>query len=64
MDKFSVAERLMRMDDRVWKLHAIPWSEWTRIPIGPLLILAIYMRAARRSGFVTIIDTASVRRFT
>lgn len=45
MDVFSFAERMMRMDDAVWRRHANPWSVWTRIPIGPLLVLAIYARA-------------------
>ena len=42
---FYAAERLMGMDDAVWRRHANVWSVWTRIPIGPLLVLAIYARA-------------------
>ena len=42
------------MDDATWARHANPWSAWTRIPILPLLCLAIWGRAwigARRSRF-------------
>lgn len=45
MDVFAGAERLMGMTDRSWRRHANPWSVWTRIPIGPLLVLALYARA-------------------
>lgn len=44
MDLFSASERFMRMDEKAWRRHANPWSVWTRIPIGPLLILAIFAR--------------------
>lgn len=45
MDIFAVTERLMAMDDAVWRRHASPWSVWTRIltPL-PLLALAIWSR--------------------
>lgn len=36
--------RLMGMDDATWRRHAHPWSVWTRIPILPLLALAIWSR--------------------
>lgn len=32
------------MDDATWKRHANPWSVWTRFPILPLLVLAIWSR--------------------
>lgn len=32
------------MTDAVWKRHANPWSCWTRVPILPLLCLAIWAR--------------------
>lgn len=32
------------MDEETWKRHANPWSVWTRIPILPLLVLAIWSR--------------------
>ncbi len=34
----------MAMDDATWARHANPWSVWTRIPILPLLALAIWAR--------------------
>ncbi len=33
------------MDDATWARHANPWSVWTRVPILPLLVLAIWSRA-------------------
>lgn len=33
------------MTDAVWQRHANPWSVWTRVPILPLLCLAIWARA-------------------
>lgn len=33
-----------RMDDETWKRHANPWSGWTRVPILPLLALAVWSR--------------------
>lgn len=44
MDIGRLLERSMVMSDRVWRRHANPWSVWTRIPILPLLALAIYSR--------------------
>ncbi|MHA1523666.1 MAG: DUF6653 family protein [Alphaproteobacteria bacterium] len=38
-------ESLMGMDDAAWARHANPWSVWTRVPILPLLVLAIWSRA-------------------
>ena len=32
------------MTDAVWRRHANPWSVWTRVPILPLLCLAIWAR--------------------
>jgi len=37
-------EGLMGMNDATWKRHANPWSVWTRIPILPLLAVAIWSR--------------------
>lgn len=37
-------EKTMGMDDAVWARHASPWSVWTRVPILPLLALAIWSR--------------------
>ena len=41
---FDSLARLHRMYERTWQRHANPWSVWTRVPIGPLLVLAIYAR--------------------
>lgn len=38
------AERMMGMSDAIWLRHANPWSGWTRVPILPLLALAIWSR--------------------
>lgn len=46
MDIFASAERLMTMDETVWKRHANPWSGWTRfLTVMPLMSLAIWSRA-------------------
>ena len=37
-------ERSMGMSEAAWARHANPWSVWTRVPILPLLALAIYSR--------------------
>jgi hypothetical protein len=37
--------RAHRMDDAAWARHANPWSVWTRVPILPLLALAVWSRA-------------------
>ncbi len=34
--------RLFRLDDAGWARHANPWSAWTRVASGPLLILALW----------------------
>ncbi|MEO0992554.1 MAG: DUF6653 family protein [Pseudomonadota bacterium] len=39
----SVA-RALAMDERTWERHANPWSAWTRVPVLPLLCLAIWAR--------------------
>lgn len=36
--------KAFRMDDAAWRRHANPWSGWTRLPILPLLALAIWSR--------------------
>ncbi|MEM8856033.1 MAG: DUF6653 family protein [Pseudomonadota bacterium] len=40
----SRIERAMGMSETAWARHTNPWSYWTRIPILPLLALAIYAR--------------------
>ncbi len=37
-------ESLMVMDDATWARHASPWSVWTRVPVLPLLALAVWSR--------------------
>lgn len=37
-------EGAMAMGDETWMRHANPWSVWTRIPILPLLAIAIWSR--------------------
>jgi len=37
--------RAHRMDDAAWARHANPRSVWTRVPILPLLALAVWSRA-------------------
>ncbi len=44
-DFFQRVEQSMGMDDQSWARHANPWSGWTRVPILPLLALAIWARA-------------------
>lgn len=41
---FAWAERAFAMDDETWARHANPLSGWTRLPIAPLLALAIWSR--------------------
>ncbi len=36
--------RAFAMSDEVWARHANPWSVWTRVPVLPLLVLAIWSR--------------------
>lgn len=35
-------EKIMNMDDQVWRRHANPWSVWTRIATTPFLFFAIW----------------------
>lgn len=32
------------MDEAAWERHANPWSAWTRVPILPALVLALWSR--------------------
>lgn len=43
-DFFQRTEKVMGMSDATWERHANPLSGWTRIPILPLLALAIWSR--------------------
>ena len=45
MDYGKAAAKMMRMDEGTWRRHSNPWSVWTRVPILPLLALAVYSRA-------------------
>jgi len=40
----KAAERAFAMDDETWARHANPLSGWTRLPIAPLIVLAIWAR--------------------
>lgn len=40
----TLIERFMAMDTTTWERHANPWSAWTRVPILPLLCIAIWAR--------------------
>lgn len=44
MDYGKAVEKMMMMDAASWERHANPWSVWTRVPILPLLSLAVYGR--------------------
>ena len=44
MDPGRATERLMAMSEATWARHASPWSAWTRIPILPVLALAVFSR--------------------
>ena len=37
-------EASMAMDDATWARHANPWSLYTRVPILPLMVFAIWSR--------------------
>jgi hypothetical protein len=36
-----------RLEATMWARHENPWSGWTRVPAGPALILAVYLRSKR-----------------
>ncbi|MEM8699328.1 MAG: DUF6653 family protein, partial [Pseudomonadota bacterium] len=36
--------KLFAMDPTTWERHANPWSAWTRLPVLPLICLAIWAR--------------------
>ncbi|WP_022660373.1 DUF6653 family protein [Paucidesulfovibrio longus] len=44
MDFLEPTRRIMGMRPAVWERHANPWSVYTRIPILPLLTLAVWSR--------------------
>ena len=44
MDIGRLLERIMGMDDATWARHSNPLSGWSRVPILPLLALAIWSR--------------------
>lgn len=41
---YTAFEKAMAMNTATWERHANPWSAWTRVPILPLLCLAIWAR--------------------
>jgi len=44
MDFINGTQRLMAMSDAAWARHASPLSVYTRIPILPLMVLAVWSR--------------------
>jgi hypothetical protein len=36
-----------RIEATMWARHENPWSGWTRVPAGPALVLAVYLRSKR-----------------
>lgn len=44
MDFGKLPERMIGMNDAVWQRHANPISGWSRMPVIPLLALAIWSR--------------------
>lgn len=40
----SLISKVFQMDEETWRRHANPWSGWTRLPILPLLVLAVWSR--------------------
>ncbi len=61
-DIFAGFERMMTMDDAAWARHANPLSIYTRIPILPLLSLAIFSRVWL--GWLTLLAVALVLLWT
>ncbi len=35
------------LPDRVWKRHSNPWSGWTRVPTGAVMVAAVHQRDLR-----------------
>lgn len=40
----QIVADFFKMDEKTWERHANPWSAWTRVPVLPLLCLAIWAR--------------------
>jgi hypothetical protein len=52
-DSDSTPESLReRLEATMWARHENPWSGWTRVPAGPALMLAIYLRSRRLLALV------------
>jgi len=45
MDVGAITEKGMAMSPEIWARHANPWSGWTRVPVLPVLALAVWSRA-------------------
>jgi hypothetical protein len=46
-DDADPRSRRERLADTFWERHSNPWSGWTRVATGPLLIYALYRRNYR-----------------
>jgi hypothetical protein len=44
MDWDRAVSAAFGMTDEVWRRHANPWSVWTRVPLIPLMALAVWSR--------------------
>lgn len=61
MDLFQLSERMMGMNDAVWRRHASGWSVYTRFVTLPLLVLSIY--SLHWIGWWCLVPTAIVLAF-
>lgn len=48
------AGMLEQFEDRFWARHSNPWSGWTRVPSGAVIVYAVYRRKWRLLGAALI----------